>query len=62
MELLRLEKLRKEEARKEAIRVANEERKRLKVEAAKVRAQERMVAEAEFRQTLVLFYNPILFF
>ncbi|XVF84611.1 hypothetical protein PTKIN_Ptkin17bG0051000 [Pterospermum kingtungense] len=53
MELLRLEKLRKEEARKEAIRVANEERKRLKAEAAKVRAQERMVAEAEFRQTLL---------
>ncbi|XWS35157.1 hypothetical protein CRYUN_Cryun21dG0101800 [Craigia yunnanensis] len=53
MELLRLEKLRKEEARKEAIRVANEERKRLKAEAAKVRAQERMIAEAEFRQTLL---------
>ncbi|XVE84728.1 hypothetical protein DITRI_Ditri17bG0036300 [Diplodiscus trichospermus] len=53
MELLRLDKLRKEEARKEAIRVANEERKRLKAEAAKVRAQERMVAEAEFRQTLL---------
>ncbi|XVF29089.1 hypothetical protein REPUB_Repub15cG0090000 [Reevesia pubescens] len=53
MEFLRLEKLRKEEARKEAIRVANEERKRLKAEAAKVRAQERMVAEAEFRQTLL---------
>ncbi|XVF37970.1 hypothetical protein REPUB_Repub20aG0057100 [Reevesia pubescens] len=53
MELLRLEKLRKEEARKEAIRVANEERKRLKAEAAKVRAQERMVAEQEFRQILL---------
>ncbi|XP_022723070.1 uncharacterized protein LOC111280149 isoform X2 [Durio zibethinus] len=52
MELLRLEKLRKEEARKEAIRVANEERQRLKAEAAKVRAQERMVAEQEFRQIL----------
>ncbi|KAK8986051.1 hypothetical protein V6N11_082337 [Hibiscus sabdariffa] len=53
MELLRLEKLRKEEARKEAIRVANEERKRLKAEAAKVRAQERMIAEEEFRKTLL---------
>ncbi|KAB2062175.1 hypothetical protein ES319_A10G135900v1 [Gossypium barbadense] len=53
MELLRLEKLRKEEARKEAIRVANEERKRLKAEAARVRAQERIVAEEEFRQTLL---------
>ena len=62
MELLRLEKLRKEEARKEAIRVANEERKRLKAEAAKVRAQERMVAEEEFRQLLVLFYTQLYFF
>ncbi|OMO71011.1 hypothetical protein CCACVL1_18512, partial [Corchorus capsularis] len=52
MDILRLEKLRKEETRQEAIRVANEERKRLKAEAAKVRAQERLVAEQEFRQTL----------
>ncbi|XVF65263.1 hypothetical protein PTKIN_Ptkin09bG0233500 [Pterospermum kingtungense] len=53
MELVRLEKLRKEEARKEAIRVANEERQRLKAEAAKVRPQERMVAQQEFRQILL---------
>ncbi|GLU10713.1 hypothetical protein SLE2022_274990 [Rubroshorea leprosula] len=53
MELLKLEKLRKEEARKEAMRAANEERKKLKAEAAKVRAEERKVAEEEFRQTLL---------
>lgn len=50
---MRLEKLRKDEARKEALRLQNEERKRLKAEAAKVRAQQREVAEQEFRQTLV---------
>ncbi|KAJ4723200.1 Stress response protein NST1 [Melia azedarach] len=53
MDLLRLEKQRKDEARKEALRLANEERKKLKAEAAKVRAQERKVAEEEFRQTLL---------
>lgn len=53
VELMRLEKLRKDEARKEALRLQNEERKKLKAEAAKARAQERQVAEQEFRQTLV---------
>lgn len=53
MELLRLEKQRKDEARMQAIRAANEERKRLKAEIAKVRAQERMVAEEEFRKILL---------
>ncbi|KAL5542663.1 hypothetical protein UlMin_010373 [Ulmus minor] len=53
VELMRLEKLRKDEARKEALRLQNEERKRLKAEAAKARAQERQVAEQEFRQTLL---------
>ncbi|BFG15405.1 hypothetical protein CerSpe_016790 [Prunus speciosa] len=53
VELMRLEKLRKDEARKEALRLQNEERKRLKAEAAKVRAQQREVAEQEFRQTLL---------
>ncbi|KAI4346831.1 hypothetical protein L6164_007694 [Bauhinia variegata] len=53
MELMRLEKQRKDEARREAIRAANEERKKLKAEAAKVRAQERKIAEEEFRQTLL---------
>ncbi|KAK9933155.1 hypothetical protein M0R45_020360 [Rubus argutus] len=53
VELMRIEKLRKDEARREALRLQNEERKRLKAEAAKVRAQQRQVAEEEFRQTLL---------
>lgn len=53
VELARLEKLRKDEARREALRVQNEERKKQKAEVAKARAQERQVAEQEFRQTLV---------
>ena len=56
VELMRLEKLRKDEARKEALRLQNEERKKLKAEAAKARAQERQVAEQEFRQTLVCVF------
>ncbi|KAJ4846027.1 hypothetical protein Tsubulata_002542 [Turnera subulata] len=52
MEMMRIEKQRKEEARKEALRAANEERRKLKAEAAKVRAQERQIALEEFRQTL----------
>lgn len=58
VELMRLEKLRKDEARREALRLQNEERKRLKAEAAKVRAQQRQVAEEEFRQTLVCALCP----
>ncbi|XLR53952.1 hypothetical protein S83_004624, partial [Arachis hypogaea] len=53
MELLQIEKQRKDEARKEALRVANEERKKLKVEAAQIRAQERKIAQQEFRETLL---------
>lgn len=53
VELLRLEKQRKDDAKREALRVANEERKKLKAEAAKARAEERKVAEEEFRRTLV---------
>ncbi|XP_062109172.1 uncharacterized protein LOC133819833 [Humulus lupulus] len=53
VELMRLDKLRKDEAHKEALRLQTEERKRLKAEAAKARAQERQVAEQEFRQTLL---------
>ncbi|XP_044484813.1 MAP7 domain-containing protein 2-like [Mangifera indica] len=53
MEMLRLEKQRKDEAKKEAIRLANEERKKLKAEAAKVRAEERRIALEEFRQVLL---------
>ncbi|XLS61867.1 hypothetical protein HN51_016095, partial [Arachis hypogaea] len=52
MELLQIEKQRKDEARREALRVANEERKKLKVEAAQIMAQERKIAQQEFRETL----------
>ncbi|XP_028804458.1 LOW QUALITY PROTEIN: reticulocyte binding protein 2 homolog b-like [Neltuma alba] len=53
MELMRLEKQRKDDARREAIRVANEQRKKLKAEVAKVKAEERKIAQEEFRQTLL---------
>ncbi|KAF2321129.1 hypothetical protein GH714_034242 [Hevea brasiliensis] len=52
MELMRIEKQRQDEARKDAIRVANEERKKLKAEVAKARAEERKIAEEEFCQML----------
>ncbi|KAJ4900763.1 Uncharacterized protein Rs2_14714 [Raphanus sativus] len=53
IEMLRVEKQRKDEARLLAERAANEERRRLKAEAAKVRAEERKVFEEEFRRTLM---------
>ncbi|EOA14044.1 hypothetical protein CARUB_v10027179mg [Capsella rubella] len=53
IEMLRVEKQRKDEARLLAERAANEERRRLKAEAAKVRAEERKIADEEFRQTLM---------
>ncbi|CAN7125390.1 vicilin-like seed storage protein At2g18540 [Brassica rapa] len=53
IEMLRVEKQRKDEARLVAERAANEERRRLKAEAAKVRAEERKVFEEEFRRTLM---------
>ncbi|KAF2565074.1 hypothetical protein F2Q70_00018548 [Brassica cretica] len=55
IEMLRAEKQRKDEARLVAERAANEERRRLKAEAAKVRAEERKVFEEEFRRTLGIF-------
>ena len=61
MELMRLEKQRKDDARREAIRVANEERKKLKAEVAKVKAEERKIAQEEFRQTLVCVLSSFLF-
>ncbi|CAH8390446.1 unnamed protein product [Eruca vesicaria subsp. sativa] len=53
IEMLRVEKQRKDEARLVAERAVNEERKRLKAEVAKVRAEERKVFEEEFRRTLM---------
>ncbi|XP_061348638.1 UPF0329 protein ECU05_1680/ECU11_0050 [Gastrolobium bilobum] len=53
MELMKLEKQRKDDARREALRVANEERKKLKAQAAQLRAQERNIVEQQFRETLL---------
>ncbi|KAG2316475.1 hypothetical protein Bca4012_067342 [Brassica carinata] len=53
IEMLRVEKQRKDEARLLAERAANEERRRLKAEAAKVRAEERKIFQEEFRKTLM---------
>ncbi|KAF8105589.1 hypothetical protein N665_0157s0159 [Sinapis alba] len=53
IEMLRVEKQRKDEARLVAERAANEERRRLKAEAAKVRAEERKIFQEEFRKTLM---------
>ncbi|CAL5190994.1 unnamed protein product [Lathyrus oleraceus] len=53
MEAMKLEKQRKDEARRESLRVANEERKKLKAQAAELRAQERNIAQQQFRETLL---------
>lgn len=53
MELQRIEKLRKDEARMEALRIANKERKAAKDAKKKAEAIERQAAEEEFRQMLV---------
>ncbi|KAL6571274.1 hypothetical protein OROHE_002939 [Orobanche hederae] len=53
MELQRIEKLRKDEARKEALRIANEERKAAKDAKKKAEAIERQAAEEQFRQMLM---------
>ncbi|XLS62074.1 hypothetical protein HN51_016302, partial [Arachis hypogaea] len=53
MELLQIEKELKDEACRESLRVANEERKKLKAEAAQIRAPERKIAQQEFRETLL---------
>lgn len=53
MELQRLEKQRKDDARRESIRIANEERKAAKAATKKAKAAEREAAEEEFRKTLL---------
>ncbi|KAM0898099.1 hypothetical protein ACQ4PT_022175 [Festuca glaucescens] len=52
-QLLEAERQRKAEARAEAVRVANEERKAAKAAAAQTRAAERRVFELDFRQALM---------
>ncbi|BAT82971.1 hypothetical protein LR48_Vigan549s005200 [Vigna angularis] len=53
MEAMKIEKERKDEARREALRIANEERKKLKAQAAQLRAQERDIERQQFRQMLL---------
>lgn len=53
MQLLEAERQRKAEARAEAARLANEERKATKAAAAQTRAAERRAFEKDFRQALV---------
>lgn len=53
MELQRIEKSRKDAARKEALRIANEERRLAKDAKKKAEAIERQAAEQEFRQMLM---------
>uniref|UniRef100_A0A0D9XP28 Uncharacterized protein n=1 Tax=Leersia perrieri TaxID=77586 RepID=A0A0D9XP28_9ORYZ len=53
MQLLEAERQRKAEARAEAARVANEERKAAKAAAAQTRAAERRAFEQDFRQALM---------
>ncbi|XP_027116832.1 uncharacterized protein [Coffea arabica] len=53
MEFQKLEKLKKDEAKKEALRIASEQRKAAKEAEKKAKAKEREVAEEEFRQTLL---------
>ncbi|XP_059315738.1 stress response protein NST1-like [Lycium ferocissimum] len=53
MEMQRIEKMRKDEAKKEAQRIANEERKVAKAAEKKAKAMEREAAQQEFRKTLL---------
>ncbi|EAY79942.1 hypothetical protein OsI_35106 [Oryza sativa Indica Group] len=53
MQLLEAERQRKAEARAEAARLANEERKATKAAAAQTRAAERRAFEKDFRQALM---------
>ena len=60
VQLLEAERQRKAEARAEAARIANEERKAAKAAAAQTRAAERRAFELDFRQALVLILHPFL--
>nr|XP_010940739.1 golgin subfamily A member 6-like protein 1 [Elaeis guineensis] len=53
MEIQREKQQRKDDARREAVRLANEEKKAAKVAAAQTRAAEREAFQEEFRQTLL---------
>lgn len=53
MEIQRIEKKRKDDLKKEALRIESEERRATKTAEKKVKAAERQVAEQEFRQLLL---------
>ncbi|KAK1435358.1 hypothetical protein QVD17_01119 [Tagetes erecta] len=53
MEVMRLEKQRRDEVKKEAMRIEGEERKAAKALAKKMKAAERQVAQEKFQQTLL---------
>ncbi|PWA88595.1 hypothetical protein CTI12_AA103640 [Artemisia annua] len=53
MELLKAEKQRKDEIKKEALRIQSEERRAAKDVEKKAKAAERKLAQEEFRQTLL---------
>nr|GEV09804.1 hypothetical protein [Tanacetum cinerariifolium] len=53
MELLKAEKQRKDEMKKEALRIQSHERKAAKDLEKKAKAEERKLAQEEFRQTLL---------
>ncbi|XP_078148106.1 stress response NST1-like protein isoform X2 [Carex rostrata] len=54
VEMLRIDKQRKADARREAMRIENEERKKAKAAAAETRAAEHKAFQKEFRKTLVV--------
>jgi hypothetical protein len=60
VQLLEAERQRKAEARAEAARIANEERKAAKAAAAQTRAAERRAFELDFRQALVMIHCPLM--
>lgn len=53
MELQRIDKQRKDDIKKEALRIESQERRAAKTAEKKAKAAERQLAEEEFRQTLV---------
>ena len=61
VQLMEAERQRKADARAEAARIANQERKAAKLAAAQTRAAERRAFEEDFRQTLVGFDPPVSF-
>ncbi|KAI4372690.1 hypothetical protein MLD38_010890 [Melastoma candidum] len=53
MEVMRMEKARRDQAKKEEVRVKREERDRVKAQEREVKAQEREITDKEFRDLLL---------